>query len=285
MAEPILPEEVKKRLQRLPPKSSSVPDKITYDILKKLDPQGNILGLIYEICRKSKKIPAQWKTSHTILIHKKDDTNNINNWRPISLQNTIYKTYAAIIARRLATWATETNSLSPNQKGFLPIDGCLEHTYTIQSTLQHARRKRKNITIIWMDLRDAFGSVPHSTLFEMLDRAGLATPTLNIIKDIYTDSSTRVKTNEGLTASVNITQGVKQGCPLSPILFNFVIEGALTAINSANDGFRIGKVTVKSLAYADNLCIISETKEHLNSTLRELNKFTKWAGLSFSTHK
>ena len=119
----------------------------------------------------------------------------------------------------------------------------------------------------------------------MLDRAGLATSTLDTIKDIYTDSSTKIKTNKGLTTPINITQGVKQGCPLSPILFNFVMEGALAAINSANDGFHIGEITIKSLAYGDNPCIIPERKEHLDNTLSELSKFTKWAGLSFSTHK
>ena len=120
----------------------------------------------------------------------------------------------------------------------------------------------------------------------MLDRAGLATSTLDTTKDIYTDSSTKIKTDEGLTTPINITQGVEQGCPLSPILFNFVMEGALAAINSANDdGFHIGEITIKSLAYGDNPCIISERKEHLNNTLSELSKFTKWAGLSFSTHK
>ena len=131
-------------------------------------------------------------------------------------------------------------------------------------------------------------STTHHHTFEMLelDRAGLATSTLDTIKDIYTDSSTKIKTDKGLTTPINITQGVKQGCSLSPILFNFVMEGALAAINSANDdGFHIGEITIKSLAYGDDPCIISERKEHLNNTLSELSKFTKWAGLSFSTHK
>ena len=51
----------------------------------------------------------------------------------------------------------------------------------------------------------------------MLNRAGLATPSLDVIRDIYSDSTTRAKTDKRLTTPINITQGVKQGCPLSPI--------------------------------------------------------------------
>ena len=91
----------------------------------------------------------------------------------------------------------------------------------------------------------------------MLSRAGLSSSTLDIIKNIYTGSTVRVKTDHGLTPPITITKGVKQGCPLSPILFNFIIEGALEAINHANQGYQMGETTVKSLTFADDLCVIS----------------------------
>ena len=151
--------------------------------------------------------------------------------------------------------------------------------------LQHARRNKKDVSIIWLNLQDAFGSVPHNTLFTMLERAGLSSSTLDIIKNIYTGSIVRVKTDYGLTPPITITKGVKQGCPLSPILFNFIIEGALEAINHANQGYQMGETTVKSLAFADDLCLISEKKETVNRTLASLHEYTSWAGLSFSVHK
>ena len=85
----------------------------------------------------------------------------------------------------------------------------------------------------------------------MLDRDGFATPILDIIRNIYSDSSTKVKTDKELTTPINITQGIKQGCPLSPILLNFVVEKALAALNSSDDGFCLGETTFKFLAYAD----------------------------------
>ena len=287
LEDPILPGEVKQQLKRLPAKSAPGPDKITYHTLKMFDPEGIILAAIFEICRRAKRIPTNWKSSQTIFIHKKGDTNNVRNWRPINLQATQitqYKIYAAIIARRLASWAIDNKAFSPNQKGFLPVDGCLEHTFLLQSILQHSRRKRKNVSMVWLDLQDAFGSIPHTTLFTMIERAGLDNPTIDIIKDIY--EKVKIKMDEGLSIPITITKGVKQGCPLSPILFNFVVEGAIAAIHSTNDGFKIGdNATIKSLAYADDLCIITDNKDKLNKILATLERFTTWAGLTFTVHK
>ena len=178
------------------------PDKITYHTLKSFDPEGTILAAIFEICRRAKRIPTNWKSSQTIFIHKKGDTNNMRNWHPINLQATQYKVYAAIIARRLASWAMDNKAFSPNQKEFLPVDGCLEHTFLLQ---------RKNVSMVWLDLQDAFGSIPHTTLFTMIERAGLDNPTIDIIKDIYENSTVKIKTDEGLSTPITITKGVKQG--------------------------------------------------------------------------
>lgn len=87
---------------------------------KNLDPRSEIVPTILNTCRKNGRIPPSWKESTTILIHKGDDPSSMDNWRPIALQNTIYKIYAAIIASRISNWAITGNIISPSQKGFLP---------------------------------------------------------------------------------------------------------------------------------------------------------------------
>ena len=63
--------------------------------------------------------------------------------------------------------------MSPSQKGFLPMEGCLEHNHLISSVLQDSRMRKRPIILTWLDLKDAYGSVPHQTLFSVLDLAGL----------------------------------------------------------------------------------------------------------------
>jgi len=182
MEDLILPEEVKRQIRRLPAKSVPGPDKISYAVWKWLDWEGKLLAQIFEICRRNGKIPSSWKTCSTILIHKKGEESVITNWRPISLQNTMYKVYAALIARRLASWALEAEAISPSQKGFLPFEGCFEHTFLLQSAMTDARRSNRNLSIVCLDLKDAFGSVPHSTLLNLLQRAGLTGSTITLLK-------------------------------------------------------------------------------------------------------
>ncbi|KAL5510004.1 hypothetical protein EMCRGX_G005468 [Ephydatia muelleri] len=99
------------------------------------------------------------------------DVTSVRNWRPIKL-------YSAIIARRIATWAMETKAFSPAQKDFLAYDGCAEHNFLLRSVMLEARRSKRNLLLAWLDLRDAFGSVPHDLILLMMGRLGLSGSTL-----------------------------------------------------------------------------------------------------------
>ena len=195
LGSPITSEEVRGTLMRTNANSAPGPDNLSYSAWKKLDPKYSIITAILNICRVNEKVPPSWKRSATILIHKGDDVNNLDNWRPIALQNTLYKVYASIIARRLSSWAIDNKILSPSQKGFLPYEGCLEHGFALKSILQDSRRRKREVSVAWLDLKDAFGSVPHPVLLESLRLAGLRGTTLAAIQDIYTNSFTSVKTS------------------------------------------------------------------------------------------
>ena len=166
-------QEVSRTLKRLRNNSAPGPDRLRYSSWKNIDPKCEIVPTILNTCRKNGRIPPSWKESTTILIHKGDNPSCMDNWRPIALQNTIYKIYAAIIASRISNWAINGNVISLSQKGFLPYEGCLEHGFVLQSILQDSRRKKKSLNIAWLDLKDAFGSIPHTTLFKSLQMTGL----------------------------------------------------------------------------------------------------------------
>ena len=138
------------------------------------------------------------------------------SWRPVEeirgSQNTIYKLYSAVIGKRLSSWA-QYNIFSPSQKGFPPCEGCLEHNFLLSSVLQDSRRRRAPVCITWLDISNAFQSVPHGVLMEMLSRTGVGPHTRDIVKDIYTGSTMCVRTGNGLTAPIPCNKGVRQGCP------------------------------------------------------------------------
>ena len=242
MGSTISPFEVQTQLKRAK-RSAPGSDHLTYAIWKWVDPQGAILAAIYNICRSAKRVPEDWKKSSVILIHKGGDEASMRNWRPICLQKTIYKLYSAFIARRIADCAISSGAFSPAQKGFLPFDGCSEQNFLLRSILTDSRRRKNDLMLTWLDLRDAFGSVPHELLLLMMGRIGLDDTTVDIVRDIYTGSTIAVRTEKAsFTPDIPQARGVKQGCTLSPILF-IALEGLLQHLSTSGLGYTIAELT------------------------------------------
>ena len=230
--------EVSNQLKRLPAQSSPGPDGVPYYVWKSGKSSPELLAQIYSVCCTNRRIPSSWKTSTTILIHKKGDESLPSNWRPISLQPTIYKVYAAILARRLASWALQNKKISSSQKGFLPFEGCAEHSFLLRSALEDSKRRNKTLRVVWLDLKNAFGSVPHNTMWEMMNRLDVPQHFITICREIYEGSSQAIRSAAGLTDPLLVNRGIKQGCPLSPLLFNLVLEGVLPQLERTDDGYR-----------------------------------------------
>ena len=111
--------------------------------------------------------------------------------------------------------------MSTAQKGYLPFEG---HSFLIESTLEDSKRRRKDVRIVRLDLKNVIGSVPHHTMWEMMNALRVPSHFTRIYKEIYANSTQRVRSSDGLTDEIRITHGIKQGCPLSPLLFNLVLD-------------------------------------------------------------
>ncbi|GFS90445.1 retrovirus-related Pol polyprotein from type-2 retrotransposable element R2DM, partial [Nephila pilipes] len=234
--------------------SAPGPDLITYHHWKTCDPRCFILSKIFNICLKFKSIPSEWKISNCILLPKKGDPALLENWRPITLSNTIYKLFSKCLARRLQDWCEMHEVLSPCQKGFTPFDGVIEHNFVIGQHLEAARRNHSQSFLVWLDISNAFGSVPHDVIFSAMANAGIDSEFIELIKNMYIESSTKIFSNEGTTDPIPISCGVKQGCPLSGILFNLSINHILQELQKNECSHSI-------LAFADDLVLLGKDKE------------------------
>ncbi|KAL5509946.1 hypothetical protein EMCRGX_G005397 [Ephydatia muelleri] len=268
LATPFTPSEVLHQMQRAK-KSAPGSDKLTYANWKWADPEGVTLAAVFNICREAGHIPPDWKGSTVTLLPKGGDPTVVRNWRPICLQKTIYKLYSAAIARRIADWAMTSGSILPTQKGFLPYDGCAEHSFVLRSALNDSRRRKRNVVLAWLDLRDAFGSVSHELLLLMMSRLGLTGKTIDVVNDIYKDATVAINTGrDTYTTDIAQSRGVKQGCPLSPLLFNIALEGLLRHLGSCNHGYSISNsVLLNHLAYAGDVCILAGSRMQAQALL------------------
>ncbi|GBO04469.1 hypothetical protein AVEN_59366-1 [Araneus ventricosus] len=144
----------------------------------------------------------------------------------------------------------EHNILSPCQKGFTPHDGILEHNFVLQQSLEQARLQRKELCIAWLDVTNAFGALPHSAIFEALSAAGTDDQFLDLIRDIYSDATTQILSGLSTTRPIEIKSGVKQGCPISGLLFNICVDPVIRSIQENASAHRV-------LAFADDVCLLA----------------------------
>jgi hypothetical protein len=106
----------------------------------------------------------------------------------------------------------------------MPVDGCCKHKFTLQAAIADARRARQQCWIAWLDLTNAFGSVSHATIFTSLRWAGLNDDAIGVVSRLYATNTTSIRSHQGWTPEIPIQASVKQGCPLSPIIFNPMME-------------------------------------------------------------
>ncbi len=286
LTSPVAKQEVELQLKRLPWQSSPGPDGVAYRVWKSAPSSPDVLSMVYSVCLSNCRFPTSWKSSRTVFIFKKGDQQDPRNWQPISLQNTIYKVFAAVMARRLASYAIREKKISSTQKGFLPTDGCAEHTFLMESLLSDSKRRRKTLRIAWLDLCNAFGSIPHDLLWEMMDRLQIPSPFTALCREIYNDSHQQVLCEEGITPAIPLRTGIKQGCPLSPLLFNLALEALLPALNSTGSGYTLDNgTTIRQLAYADDVCLFGSSQEDISRMLSIVHEFGVWSGLKLNVQK
>lgn len=265
-------------------------DRCEYAHLKRVDPNGKILAVIFNHCQRQKDVPAAWKLATTVLIYKKGDDSDVSNFRPISLMSVIYKLFMGILAKRLTWWSIETGVLSDEQKSARPSEGCYEHTYLLKSLVADARRRKQKLYLAWLDIRNAFGSVPHNTIRSTLRHIGVPVDMITLIMNAYTGATSIIRTPQGTTEPIPLRAGVKQGCPMSPILFNICIELILRMVKAKAAKLKSGvckyhDATISCLAYADDLVIIARSSTALQKLLYEASDGATILGLSFRPDK
>ena len=265
-------------------------DRVEYAHLKKVDPKGTILSLVFNRCLLQKNVPPAWKEALTVLIYKKGDDADVSNFRPIALMSCIYKLLMGIFAKRITRWSIDAGILSCEQKSARPSEGCYEHTYIMKALVGQARRNKKKLNVAWLDIRNAFGSVPHATIRSTLRHIGVPASLVSFIMNAYSGASTVIRTPVGDTDPIPIAAGVKQGCPLSPILFNLCIELILRKVKDAAKKLKSGAcfhygTLVSCLAYADDLVIIARSARALQTLLDAASEGATILGFEFRPDK
>ena len=141
--------------------------------------------------------------------------------------------------------------------------------------------------IISIDAEKAFDKIQHSFRIRILQKMGIEGTYLNIVKAIYDEPTADIILSVGKTKAFPLSSGTRQGCPLSSLLFNIVLEVLATAIRrKRNKRIQIGKEEVKLSLFADDMILYSENpKVSIRKLLELISEFNKVAGYKINTQK
>ena len=161
--------------------------------------------------------PETWNEGRFVPIHKKDD--KLNVYRGIIISSCIGKIFLKVIASRIDSYMNTLNLWCINQCGFKK-DHRTEDNLFILNTIHdnYVARGKGNIYLAFIDFSKFFDTINREMLFYKLLKYGISGPVYNVIKGMYSATRYRVKIGDSISPSFLATSGVKQGCPLSPLL-------------------------------------------------------------------
>ena len=145
---------------------------------------------------------------------------------------------------------------------------------------------QKNIYICFIDYAKAFDCVDHSKLWEILQEMGIPDHLTCLLRNLYAGQETRVRTGHGKTDWFQIGKGVRQGCILSPCLFNLYAEYIMwnAGLDEAQDGIKIARRNINNLRYSDDTTLVAESEE-LKNLLMKVKEEGEKAGLKLNIQK
>ena len=196
----------------------------------------------------------------------------LKNFRPIALSNMTYKFLMSMICKRLSSWLERNNGISHGQRAVFSRKGVMENTLIVAESL----RSKKGV--LYLDLSDAFNSVEHSTISEALRQSQCPEWIIRIIQSVYSDCTTQPTDLSGKTLCdpVNVCRGVRQGCPLSALLFNLVLDPVV----------RSGETTYSScLGYMDDLSVLLADASEAPGILQKIVDRAHSLGFTFNPAK
>ncbi len=223
------------------------------------------------------------------LIFKKNDRKLFKNYRPISLSNVDYKILAFVLAKRFQKVIGKI--ISPEQVAYIEKRFIGQNIRLVIDVMEYAKKHNKEGILLLLDFEKAFDTLDWKFIEKCLIKMGFKEGILRWIKIIYSNPKAFLKINGFLSETINIERGIRQGCPLSCLLFIICTEflSLLFHQNDKLEGFQIetenGKRNIKLSQYADDTCIFVKDLQNLKLSLDVVKEFSDVCGMQLNLSK
>ena len=230
--------------------------------------------------------PEEWSVGIIVVLFKGGDEADLKNYRGITLLSIFGKFFLGVLFERLNNVVSNFEILEQNQIGFRKGYQTSDHIFTLRVIIDNYVRNNKGpLYVCFVDFQKAFDSVDHKLLLQQLVTYGIKGNFLKVITSLYDKVKSCVRGNDNLTDIFPCKRGVRQGCPLSPVLFALYLNDLNRHIKACSQGVLVDDIPIHSLLYADDLVLLGKDRKDLQSQLDELDKFSKSLKMEVNMNK
>ena len=223
------------------------------------------------------------------LIYKKGDRTNPKNYRPISLTNVDYRILAFTLALRLQK--VIGNIISPEQTRYVKDRFIGTNIRAILDIVEEIEKSNNSGILLLLDFEKAFDSVEWHFILSVLKKFNFGSQFIRWIKVLYSNPICLTKNNGHFSIKLKIKRGIRQGCPISALLFILIIEilAQVFRTDKVLKGIRInmsyGEKEFKSFQYADDISVFLQNEHQIDRLKSIISNFSNVAGPKLDTTK
>lgn len=239
------------------------------------------LAVVFNIIFWRNVLPSTFALSKTSLIFKGGDRTNAANYRPITVSSAVQRLLHRVLLHRIQAAVT----LNSRQRGFVACDGTIINAVTLDAYVRSRTARGSAYNVVSLDLRKAFDMVSHHAVLRALKRHGVDEGTQSFLSNSLMSACTLIRVGHCTTAHMAMRRGVKQGDPLSPLLFNLVMDELLDRLEQSGLGGSLGTAKIPALAFADDLVLMEDSDVAMTQLLDMAADFFSARGLEINASK
>jgi len=283
---PITLEEVREAVKKGKRHKSPGPDGICHEFfIKKWDiVKDDLTDIIKDMYMEGSLSDSQ-KHGHIVCLPKQATPMSPENHRPLTILNTDYKLHTRIIANRLRPWMD--NILHHNQFCGRTSQTIFDAIANVRDIIAYAKESNKPICLLSIDFKDAFDKISHTYLFKILREYGISDQFCSRLQTLYADATTTLILNGHKSSPIRVQSGVRQGCPLSILLFVLCINPLLINLDKKLKCvyIRHNSARTTAIAYADDITIIVTKPEEVDTIKDTLHDYMQATGAHINVNK
>jgi len=202
------------------------------------------------------------------------------NYQPITLMNVAYKIFATILSNRLSE--IMESKLGEYQAGFRPNRSTVDNIFILRQMYEKCYEHNIKLHNAFIEFNQAFDSINRSTIVQALKEMQIPGKIVRLVNMVTQHTKAKIKLNNEYMEQIDVKTSIKQGDPLSTILFNTVMEMLMRKLEIRGN---ITTLLKQACIYADDVVVVTKTKQALINTFQKIKQEAEEYGLTINQNK